>query len=87
VPRFVVVGWNALGIVTLAGIVGIAIASTPGVHAYGTDPAELNTFVAYVPFVWLPTVLVVGAIVGHIVVTRRLLADARSELPEDEQSS
>ena len=77
-PEWVVVAWNLLGIATLAGIVTIAVASTPTFHAFGTDPGALNTFVAYVPFVWLPSVLVVGAIVGHIVVTRRLLADGES---------
>jgi NADH:ubiquinone oxidoreductase subunit 6 (subunit J) len=70
----VVVAWNALGIGLLAGIVVIAVASTPALHAFGREPSALNTFVAYVPFVWLPSVLVVGAIVGHIAITRRLLA-------------
>jgi hypothetical protein len=74
VPRAVVVAWNALGIGLLAGIVVIAVASTPALHAFGREPSALNTFVAYVPFVWLPSVLVVGAIVGHIAITRRLLA-------------
>ncbi|HEY4015808.1 MAG TPA: hypothetical protein VGM06_20850 [Polyangiaceae bacterium] len=79
VPRRVVLAWNVLGIATLTTIVGLAVASTPTLHAFGSDPSALNTFVAYVPFVWLPSVMVVGAIVGHIVITRRLLARGKPE--------
>src|SRR5258708_240975 len=74
-PRVLLVAWNTLGISTLAVILGLAFASTPMIHAFGKDPRALNTFVAYVPFVWLPSVLVVAAMAGHIVVTRRLLAE------------
>jgi hypothetical protein len=37
----------------------------------------LNTFVADPPFVWLPAVLVTAALMGHILVWRKLTA-ARS---------
>jgi hypothetical protein len=77
-PRALLVAWNALGIVLLATIVAIALASTPKVHAFGTDPRALNTFVARFPFVWLPGVLVTCAIIGHIALTRRLLGDRRA---------
>jgi hypothetical protein len=73
-PRWLVIGWNVLGALLLANVMAIAIASTPVVHAFGTDPAQLNTFVAHWPFVWLPTVLVPVALIGHIVVARRLRA-------------
>jgi hypothetical protein len=76
-PRALVVAWNVLGVALLANIVAIAIASTPLVHAFGTAPAALNTWIGTAPFVWLPTVFVSLAIAGHIVVTRRLLADAQ----------
>ena len=69
-PRWVVAGWNVLGLALLANIVGIAIASTPLFRAFGDD--RLNTFVAYPPFVWLPAVLVTGALMGHILVWRKL---------------
>jgi hypothetical protein len=68
----VVLAWNLLGSVLLAVIVGIAIVSTPTVGAFGTEPERLNTWVAYFPFVWLPAVLVVAALVGHIVIFRKL---------------
>jgi hypothetical protein len=77
-PRWLVVAWNAVGIVLLAVIFAIAVASTPLVHAFGTSPAVINTWVGTAPFVWLPTVFVACALAGHIVVTRRLLFDART---------
>lgn len=71
-PRALILAWNAMGTALLATILGIAIASTPAVHAFGTAPRELNTFVAYFPFVWLPSVCVVAAWIGHAVLFRKL---------------
>ncbi len=71
---------NALGIALLAVVLGLALASTPMIHAFGQDARAVNTFVAYVPFVWLPAVLVVAAIAGHIVITRKLLTDESSKI-------
>jgi hypothetical protein len=76
-PRGLVIAWNALGVALLGAIIGLAFASTPMIHAFGKDRAALNTFVAHAPFVWLPTVLVVAALAGHIVIARRLIADGR----------
>lgn len=64
--------WNLLGAALLVNIVTIAVASTPMVRAFGED--HLNTWVFFAPFVWLPTVLVATAIIGHIVIARKLLA-------------
>jgi hypothetical protein len=64
--------WSALGIAALAMIVFIAVASSPMVRLFGDDPAHINTWVLQVPYVWLPTVLVVAAIAGHGVVLRAL---------------
>jgi hypothetical protein len=69
-PRTLAYAWNALGVVLLCVIMAVALASLPMVGAFGD--AQLNTWVAYVPFVWLPCVLVASAIAGHIVVWRRL---------------
>jgi hypothetical protein len=71
-PRAVLVAWNMLGVALLLVIVGLALASTPMIHAFGSDPPHLNTFVGHFPFVWLPSVLVVAAASGHIVLARRL---------------
>lgn len=46
------------------------------VRAFGEDPRHLNTWVLFFPYIWLPTVLVVVAMVGHVVVSRALLATA-----------
>jgi hypothetical protein len=69
-PRTIAYAWNALGVVLLLVIIGVALLSSPLVRAFGDD--QLNTWVAYVPFVWLPSILVACAIAGHIVVWRRL---------------
>ena len=69
-----VVAWNAGGAMLLGNIVVHAILASPTIHAFGRAPSEINTFVAYPPYVWLPAVLVVAALVGHILVARRLVA-------------
>lgn len=71
-PRALIIAWNVLGIALLATILVLALISTPAIHAFGQDPRKVNTFVAYFPFVWLPSVLVPAAMIGHIVLTRRL---------------
>ena len=60
-----------LGSVLLVNIVAIAIASTPRFAWFGTE--QMNTFVAYPPFVWLPAIVVAAAINGDISV--RAFAD------------
>jgi hypothetical protein len=76
-----VLAWNALGSLLLAVIVVVAIASLPLFHAYGAQPAHLNTWVAYFPFVWLPAALVSAALFGHVVLWRRLLTMASLSSP------
>lgn len=75
-PRWLIVGWNLVGSILLAVIVGIAVASTPLFAAFGQD--RLNTWVADPPYMWLPGVLVPAALLGHLAVWRRLLATATS---------
>jgi hypothetical protein len=70
--RRLVLAWNLLGTTLLAVVAGIAIASTPVFHAFGEAPAQLNTWIAYHPFAWLPGVLVAIALAGHLVLWRRL---------------
>lgn len=70
VPRWVVMAWNALGTTLLAVIVGVALVSTPAIAAFG--PARLNTWVGWFPFVWMIAVNVPGALLGHLVVWRKL---------------
>ncbi len=75
-PRWALWLWNVLGAALLVNVVAVAIASLPTLHAFGTEPERLNTWVAFPPFVWLPTILVPAALLGHVLVTRKLLGAA-----------
>jgi hypothetical protein len=68
--RRVVLVWNVMGLVLLINVVVVALRSTPVFAAFGADPAHLNTFVTYQPFVWLPAVMVAAALAGHLIVAR-----------------
>lgn len=72
--RRVVRLWNLMGALLLANIVGIAVASTPMFAAFGPD--ALNTWVLFPPFVWLPAVMVLTALAGHLLIARALRAPA-----------
>jgi len=73
VPAWVVHLWNLGGFALLVNIVSVAIVSTPIFGWFGD--AQLNTFVAYPPFVWLPAVLVTAALMGHVLVWRKLATE------------
>lgn len=75
VPRRVVLAWNILGSALLLGILGIAIASTPFLARFGAAPSQLNTWILFAPFVWLPAVLVGSALFGHALIFRRIWRD------------
>jgi hypothetical protein len=63
--------WNAGGTLLLVNILTIAVLSTPTpVRVFHNEPA--NDWIAHAPWVWLPTVFVVAAIIGHVLVFRRL---------------
>jgi hypothetical protein len=70
--RRTVVTWNLLGLALLANIIAVAVLSTPRFQYFGPD--RLNTFVTYPPFVWLPAVMVLAALAGHLIVFRALRA-------------
>ena len=72
--RTVAVAWNAMGSLLLANILLIAMLSSPMAVAFG--PEHVNVWVAFPPYVWLPTVMVVCAITGHLLVYRKLRATA-----------
>lgn len=73
VPRSVIWAWNILGLACLAAIVTIAIVGSPMVRGFGAGPTHVNTWVLFFPYVLVPVSLVVVAISGHIVITRKLL--------------
>ena len=68
--RKTVMVWNVGGLVLLMNIVAVAILSTPRFAMFGPD--RLNVFVFYPPFVWLPAVLVLAALAGHLIIFRAL---------------
>lgn len=68
--RAVIFLWNLMGLALLINVVLIAITSMPMIAVFG--PNQLNTWVAYPPFVWLPGVMVQAALLGHILIFRKL---------------
>jgi hypothetical protein len=70
--RLVVAAWNVLGLFLLVNIVTIAILATPRFRYFGEG--HLNVWVTYPPFVWLPAVLVLAALAGHLLIFRALAA-------------
>lgn len=75
-PLWLVAAWNALGFALLVAIGAIAIAATPVFAAFGDG--QLNVWVTQFPFVALPGSLVPSALIGHILVLRRLLFEYRT---------
>lgn len=73
--RATVMTWNVAGLLLLANVVVIAILSTPRMQLFGPD--RESVFVTYPPFVWLPAVMVLAALLGHLLIFRALRAAAR----------
>ena len=69
--RRLVALWNVAGLALLVNIVTVAILSTPRFAMFGQD--RLNVFIAYAPFIWLPTILVLAALAGHLVIFRAII--------------
>jgi hypothetical protein len=74
--RRLVAAWNALGLILLINVVTVAILATPRFRYFGDD--ALNTFVMDPPFVWLPAVMVLAALAGHLVIFRALAMRPRN---------
>ena len=66
--------WNVAGFALLLNILTIAVLSTPLVAYFGER--RLNIWIAYPPFVWLPAVMVLVAMTGHLLIFRRLASPA-----------
>ena len=63
--RRLVAAWNVLGLALLANVVVVALLGTPRFRYFGD---HLNVWVTYPPFVWLPAVMVLAALAGHLVI-------------------
>jgi hypothetical protein len=68
-PKWLILYWNYLGLTLLAVIVAVATVSFP-MRFQLMQPS--NTWVATFPYVWLPSVLVTAALLGHVVIFRKL---------------
>jgi len=69
--RRVLQGWNLLmaGVLVVTVVTGILAAPSPFRQIMGDPP---NVFIVDFPYVWIPSVLVLSAWLGHIVLFRRL---------------
>ena len=72
VGRGIIAAWNVLGLALLINVMTVAILGTPRFSYFGPD--QVNVWVTYPPFVWLPAVMVLAALAGHLVIFRALLA-------------
>ena len=80
--RGLIFAWNTLGLALLINIIGVALLSAPTpIRIFMNEPA--NVWITRAPWVWLPTVMVLAALCGHLVVYRRLSIDARLHLSFD----
>lgn len=73
--RVLVTAWNVIGLALLMNVVTIAILSTPTFRYFGED--RLNVFVTSTPYVWLPAVMVLAALAGHLVIFRAVRLQSR----------
>jgi hypothetical protein len=67
--RWTILAWNTAGVISLAWVVGVAVLSMPTAFQKLTPD---NTWMAFFPFVWLPSVIVVSALFGHLAIYRKL---------------
>lgn len=71
-PRRVILAWNSIGLSLLLVVMSVAILSAPTpLRMFHNEPA--NTWIAHLPYVWLPAIMVSTAFVGHLLIFRRLL--------------
>jgi hypothetical protein len=73
--RALVAAWNVLGLALLLNVVTVAILATPRVAYFGPD--HLNTWVTETPYVWLPAVMVLAALAGHLLIFRAIFETLR----------
>jgi len=74
--RRVVMVWNLAGLALLVNVVTIALLSTPRFSYFGND--RLNVWVADAPFVWLPAIMVLAALAGHLLIFRAVALRERA---------
>jgi hypothetical protein len=70
-PRGWLLAWNCVGLMLLVNIVTIAVLATP-VSFRQITAGPPNLLPSTFPYVWLPTVLVQAALLGHLLIFRAL---------------
>ncbi|MCZ6807003.1 MAG: hypothetical protein O7F08_08630 [Deltaproteobacteria bacterium] len=60
-----------MGSALLLNILVVAVLSLPLFAFWGAE--QLNLWITHAPFVWLPTVLVPFALIGHLLLWRKLI--------------
>ena len=83
IQRWLIAAWNAWGIACLTVIFILAVASSPNVRALGDAPDKVNTWVLAFPYAWLPTLLVSVALLGHVLVMRKLFSKRELSIHTD----
>jgi hypothetical protein len=69
--RVVVLLWNTMGLALLLNVVVVALLSAPTpFRVFTKEPA--NVWITRAPWVWLPAVMVLAALAGHLLVYRWL---------------
>lgn len=76
-PRWLCWAFNLVGTTLLAVILVVSIVSMPTFALFGPD--RVNTWVFRFPYVYLPVVMVQWALVGHLLVLRKLRFTAERE--------
>jgi hypothetical protein len=74
-PRWLVWIFELVGSVLLLNVMRVAVTSAPGpLRSFLHDPPVLLPF--YLPYTWIVSVCVAGALLGHLVLLRRLIGRA-----------
>jgi len=76
VPAWLLGAWNLVGFGLLANQAALSILSLPGLDGSAVAPG--HQWITHWPWVWLPAWLMPLALLGHLLVFRRLLAESTS---------
>lgn len=68
--RALALAWNVVGLLLVLNVASVGVLSTPRFRYFGDD--RLNVWITYPPYVWLPAVMVLAAIAGHLLIFRAL---------------
>jgi len=85
IPRWLCWMFNLLGSALLLTIVVISIVSLPTFALFG--PERVNTWVFGFPYVYLPVVMVQWALLGHVLVFRKLHLERAEAIPTGPRST